>query len=496
MGRYKSREGQPRAMFLAEETLGETSPTTGSPVVGRAVVFSVVGLIEGIAATVLLLSVALAYHLSVLKIAARDFDFFFYGSFSLLAGAVYASSAAAACNRFLDGERRREWAVSNSLIGWTAALAFALLVTFVAGDIGYVSRVTLTGSYAIGLVLLPAIRRLMQAQLARRIGAGRLHFERIALIGRRADVSSFLVNGEPSRRGRVLTGILYVEDHLDAQGVINDQSVIDFARENLTLGADHMVLLGDLSDLDELERLVGTLKRFALNFVYAPATRNKTLKFLDVVAIGPNNALRFAQKPMSDVAVLIKRSMDLLLASLALALLSPFLLLAAAAIVIDSPGPVIFRQARRGFNGETFMIWKFRSMSVTESGHAMTQARPHDPRVTRIGRFIRATSIDELPQLVNVLLGQMSLVGPRPHAISHDAELSTRMAQYAHRQRIKPGITGWAQVNGFRGETANAAQLEGRVAHDIYYIDNWSLLLDIWVLILTIFSPAARRNAR
>ncbi|HZY67652.1 MAG TPA: sugar transferase, partial [Devosia sp.] len=154
-----------------------------------------------------------------------------------------------------------------------------------------------------------------------------------------------------------------------------------------------------------------------------------------------------------------------------------------------------YKQARRGFNGETFMIWKFRSMSVTESGYNMVQAQKNDPRVTRVGRFIRATSIDELPQLFNVLLGQMSLVGPRPHAISHDEALSHQLAIYAHRQRIKPGITGWAQVHGFRGETTTPEQIEGRVAHDIYYIDNWSIFLDIWTLILTVFSPATRRNA-
>jgi polysaccharide biosynthesis protein PslA len=157
---------------------------------------------------------------------------------------------------------------------------------------------------------------------------------------------------------------------------------------------------------------------------------------------------------------------------------------------------VIYKQARRGFNGDTFMILKFRSMHVTESGYQMKQALKDDPRITRVGRFIRATSIDELPQLVNVLIGQMSLVGPRPHAISHDEELSRQLAAYAARQRIKPGITGWAQVHGFRGETNSHAQVEGRVAHDIYYIDNWSLLLDIWTLILTVFSPATRRNAR
>jgi lipopolysaccharide/colanic/teichoic acid biosynthesis glycosyltransferase len=126
----------------------------------------------------------------------------------------------------------------------------------------------------------------------------------------------------------------------------------------------------------------------------------------------------------------------------------------------------------------------------------MAQAQKNDARITRIGRFIRATSIDELPQLVNVVLGHMSLVGPRPHAVSHDEELSRQLASYAHRQRILPGITGWAQTHGYRGETSSPEQVRGRVEHDIYYIDHWSILLDIWTLILTVFSPATRRNAR
>jgi lipopolysaccharide/colanic/teichoic acid biosynthesis glycosyltransferase len=125
----------------------------------------------------------------------------------------------------------------------------------------------------------------------------------------------------------------------------------------------------------------------------------------------------------------------------------------------------------------------------------MTQAARDDTRFTRIGRLIRATSIDELPQLINVLIGQMSIVGPRPHAISHDDQLGKVLATYAHRQRIKPGITGWAQVNGYRGETRTFDAIEGRTLHDLHYIDNWSIVLDFWIILLTVFSPRARRNA-
>jgi len=134
-------------------------------------------------------------------------------------------------------------------------------------------------------------------------------------------------------------------------------------------------------------------------------------------------------------------------------------------------------------------------MTVAESGRSMTQVRVGDKRITRLGAFIRKTSIDELPQLINVLRGEMSLVGPRPHAIMHDDEFGLQLAQYAHRQRIKPGITGWAQVNGFRGETSTMEQVKGRTEHDLYYIDNWSIFLDCWIVLLTVFSPKTRRNA-
>jgi len=199
--------------------------------------------------------------------------------------------------------------------------------------------------------------------------------------------------------------------------------------------------------------------------------------------------------PASPLTLALKRALDVAGSALGLVILLPLFPLVALAIKLDSPGPVFFRQERRGFNGRTFHIWKFRSMTVTESGRKMTQAKVGDKRITKIGAFIRRTSIDELPQLINVLSGEMSLVGPRPHALVHDDELGEQLASYAHRQRIKPGITGWAQVNGFRGETTTFEQIEGRTRHDLYYIDNWSIFLDCWIIVLTVFSSKTRRNA-
>jgi exopolysaccharide biosynthesis polyprenyl glycosylphosphotransferase len=452
-------------------------------------------LIEGGAGALILSGTSLVYHLGFLGQPVHDFAWPLYVVGGLFTGAAFGGFAAASCSRLLDGGQLRLSNLSESFYAWTAAIALILLAVFLSGHAGSLSRVSLTSAYIIGIPLLLALRGFLYRTISARIRAGELHFERVAVVGNRTHVIDFLLNGELWRHGHRLAGALYLDDLETASEAERHRAISDFGRLAVRRGAEHIVLVGDLSDLDGLERLVDELRRFALNVVGAPATRNRTFKFLDVVAIGPNNALRLLRKPMSDVDVVLKRAMDIVGASLGLVLLSPVLVAAALAILFTMGGPIIYRQERRGFNGETFLIWKFRSMRVTESGHAMTQAQKGDPRITPVGRLLRASSIDELPQLVNVLLGQMSLVGPRPHAIMHDDALERQMEKYAHRQRIKPGITGWAQVNGYRGETRTAEQAEGRTRHDLSYIDNWSIFLDIWILLLTVFSPTTRRNA-
>ena len=182
----------------------------------------------------------------------------------------------------------------------------------------------------------------------------------------------------------------------------------------------------------------------------------------------------------------MKRCTDILFVVVALLLLLPLLCAIAVAIRIESPGPALFRQTRGGLNGRPFTIFKFRTMKVQENGHEVRQARRNDERITRIGAMLRKTSFDELPQLLNVLLGDMSLVGPRPHALSHDAHYGTLLPLYKQRTQVKPGITGSAQINGFRGETADDHSMLRRVEHDIEYIDHWTTALDFKILILTL----------
>jgi Undecaprenyl-phosphate glucose phosphotransferase len=199
--------------------------------------------------------------------------------------------------------------------------------------------------------------------------------------------------------------------------------------------------------------------------------------------------------PLTRTERAVKRALDVTCAGLGLVMLLPLLVAVAVAIKLDSRGPVLFRQYRTGFNGRTFSIYKFRSMVTLDNGPVIRQASRRDGRVTRVGRWLRRTSFDELPQLLNVLAGHMSLVGPRPHAVAHDDHYSQLIADYAMRQHVRPGITGWAQVNGFRGETTEVDLMRRRVEHDLWYIGNWSLKLDLVIIARTCFQILTEPDA-
>jgi len=194
-------------------------------------------------------------------------------------------------------------------------------------------------------------------------------------------------------------------------------------------------------------------------------------------------------------SLLIKRLEDLLLGSLILLLISPLMLGIAVAVKLTSPGPVFFKQRRYGLHGQVIEVWKFRSMSVLEDDQNVRQARKNDPRITPLGAFLRGTSLDELPQFFNVLQGTMSIVGPRPHAVAHNEEFRKLIHGYMLRHKVKPGITGWAQVNGWRGETNVIEKMEKRVEYDLYYINNWSVWLDLKIILKTIFGGMRGKNA-
>jgi Undecaprenyl-phosphate glucose phosphotransferase len=213
-----------------------------------------------------------------------------------------------------------------------------------------------------------------------------------------------------------------------------------------------------------------------------------TAQFLNypITNIGDTWTAALRRAPLSHAERAAKRFFDLSLAVAGLVTLLPLMLVTALLIKLDSRGPVFFLQKRNGFNGRAFNIIKFRTMHVLESDTVILQATRNDPRVTRLGRWLRRSSIDELPQLFNVIRGDMSLVGPRPHASSHNSEYENLIANYAFRHHVKPGLTGWAQVNGHRGETQQIKQMEHRVEHDLWYINNWSPLLDVRIVLQTV----------
>jgi Undecaprenyl-phosphate glucose phosphotransferase len=225
----------------------------------------------------------------------------------------------------------------------------------------------------------------------------------------------------------------------------------------------------------------------------------ENFRVLDSRRYGDIGTFRVMGKPLDDVAALVKRIEDVVIAGACLLLTLPLVLVIATSIKLDSRGPVLFKQKRLGANNLPFDLLKFRTMFVEQTdplGQQLTRAG--DPRITRIGKFLRMTSMDELPQLINVLRGEMSLVGPRPHALAANAAgvaYARAISDYPIRHRVKPGITGWAQVNGWRGETTTIEQIRRRVEHDLYYVENWSLTFDLLILGRTVFAVLSRANA-
>ncbi|HJW12797.1 MAG TPA: undecaprenyl-phosphate glucose phosphotransferase [Albitalea sp.] len=201
------------------------------------------------------------------------------------------------------------------------------------------------------------------------------------------------------------------------------------------------------------------------------------------------------ETPFTGTNELVKRVSDVVLATLILLLISPILLALAIGVKLSSKGPVIFKQRRNGLDGEEIIVYKFRSMTAQDNGPVVRQATKNDPRITPFGAFIRRTSLDELPQFINVLQGRMSIVGPRPHAVAHNEEYRRLIKAYMVRHKVKPGITGWAQVNGHRGETDTIEKMQARVEYDLEYLRNWSLGLDLQIIVRTIRVVLFDRNA-
>jgi Undecaprenyl-phosphate glucose phosphotransferase len=287
----------------------------------------------------------------------------------------------------------------------------------------------------------------------------------------------------------------------------------DRGRERLKVNGD-VQLLGRLSDLPAYVRqhniavifialpmrevcrvmdLVEELRDTTASIYYLPDIFVFDLVQARSISIDGIPALSMCETPLFGYRAIAKRATDVLISGAMLTLAAPLMVVIAALVKASSPGPIIFRQRRYGLNGDEIIVYKFRTMTVTEDGSTIVQATRADPRTTRIGNFLRRYSLDELPQLINVLQGRMSLVGPRPHAVAHNEMYRRLIKGYMVRHKVRPGITGLAQVNGLRGETRTLAQMEARVRYDLEYLRNWSLELDLEILAKTalrVFSDA------
>lgn len=345
-----------------------------------------------------------------------------------------------------------------------------------------------------GLVALIVHRSVMKDLLAKGLAGRKFSGRNIVLI---TDHSQL---GDASLT-QTLTGLGFcVERHF----ILPPPGADSGHRERVTAGVIEHIRGSDVEEIivgadpnrwSELCTLVAELRvlPFPVNFVPVGAAseifRRPSRELGDAICV------ELQRGPLTAVEHAAKRCIDVVFAGITLIALLPLLATVAVAIKLDSPGPILFRQQRCGFNGRRFQIRKFRTMSVLEDGSSIVQAQFADKRVTRLGRWLRRTSIDELPQLLNVLDGSMSLVGPRPHAIAHDNQFDKVVRNYASRRRVKPGLTGWAQVHGCRGATPTAASIERRVEYDLWYIDNWSLRLDFAILLQTPIEVLRGRNA-
>jgi putative colanic acid biosynthesis UDP-glucose lipid carrier transferase len=296
-----------------------------------------------------------------------------------------------------------------------------------------------------------------------------------------------------AKSGRTLCATISLPVLSDDAGLAEPVSQLtDYVRGH---ALDEVLLAVDCTDAALIDQITHHLRvvPVPIRLLLEPAV--DALLNRPLLDFGEGKAIGLRPAPLTGQQLVAKRLLDLTAGLLALLMTLPALLLIAALIRLDSPGPVLFRQRRIGFSGRPFHIYKFRTMTTLDDGPVVQQAAREDARVTRVGRVLRKLSLDELPQLLNVLRGDMSLVGPRPHALAHDTEYGKAIALYPARHNVKPGITGWAQVNGWRGPTPELDLMIRRVEHDLWYIDHWSLWLDIKIMLLTVRGVIDTKNA-
>jgi Undecaprenyl-phosphate glucose phosphotransferase len=386
--------------------------------------------------------------------------------------------------------------VANILVYWfTTGLLLAFFAFLLKIGVAY-SRGAFVLFYFFAPVGLLGVRKVTKITLASALSRASLGRRNIVLVGDFDEVAAlapqdmlFFSGAAEINRFVFSRNDDLVEKAANDERILN--SAINFVRAN---NCREIVLAFPWTDTARIDFVRDSIKVLPVSARLLPDTRVRSLTHYS--SASPHVlSIEIQRAPLSATERLAKRTMDIVVGSAALFFSAPFMILTAVAIKLDGPGPVIFRQRRKGFNGQEFVMLKFRTMSVQEDGAVVSQATRNDPRVTAIGRLLRSTSVDELPQLLNVLSGDMSLIGPRPHALAHDDHFQAVVSDYAYRHHVKPGLTGWAQCNGSRGGTPSVEEIARRVKLDLWYINNWSLLLDFQILIKTFFEVIRKRNA-
>jgi len=277
-----------------------------------------------------------------------------------------------------------------------------------------------------------------------------------------------------------------------AQNLGDLSSLADFARAQRI---DVIYIALPMASQPRILRLLEDLRDTTASIYFVPDIFVSDLIQARVDSIGGLPVVAVCESPFYGFNGVVKRVSDIALASLILVLIAPLLLAIAAGVKLSSSGPILFKQRRYGLDGRKIVVYKFRSMTVAEDGDLVRQATRNDSRITKFGAFLRRTSLDELPQFVNVLQGRMSVVGPRPHAVAHNETYRKLIRGYMIRHKVRPGVTGLAQVNGFRGETETVEKMKGRIDMDLTYLRNWSLLLDLQIILKTVVVVLGRQNA-
>lgn len=381
--------------------------------------------------------------------------------------------------------------VFDILLRWGLSILFLALILFLFKRGADFSRGTtiLFGLFAgLGLPLVALLRaRVIRALMAR----GIVRLRRAVIIGTAGELREMPGGSLLRAHGMEPIGPFILPDTEGDDLTIAGRAVAAARGQR----ADEVILAMPWSQGERLARVREAVRVLPLPVKLLPDAMVAGLYERRVVELGFSPAIELQREPLSLGDRLAKRTLDVMVAGTILVLLTPLMAAIAVCIKLDSPGPVLFRQRRSGFDGVVFHILKFRTMTCAEDGPVVLQVQHGDQRVTRLGRVLRTSSLDELPQLINVLAGDMSLVGPRPHAVAHNDHYTQLVADYAFRHHVKPGITGWAQIHGLRGATRHLSQMEARIQYDLQYIASWSFMLDLWILLRTVREVVVPRNA-